>query len=77
MVSVCMLGGSVGGSAPVGVAIQRLGIRASMIACFTTIPCLAAILAAGLPSAVLLGVAFLYGMFSVMWAVLLSPAVAA
>jgi MFS family permease len=76
LVSGCMLAGSVVGSAPAGIAIQRLGVRASMIACFSIIPCLAAILAAGLPSPLLLGFAFLYGAVSVMWAVLLSPAVA-
>jgi len=76
LVSGCMLVGSVVGSAPAGIAIQRMGVRASMIACFSIIPCMAAILAAGLPSPLLLGFAFLYGAVSVMWAVLLSPAVA-
>jgi predicted MFS family arabinose efflux permease len=37
---------------------------------------MAALLAAGLPAPLLLGCAFLYGAVSVMWAVLLSPAVA-
>jgi len=76
LVSGCMLAGSIVGSAPAGIAIQRLGVRASMIACFSIIPCMAAIMAAGLPSPLLLGFAFLYGAVSVMWAVLLSPAVA-
>ena len=76
LVSACMMAGSVAGSLPAGIAIQRLGVRGSMIACFTIIPCLAAILAAGLPAPMLLGCAFLYGIFSVMWAVLMSPAVA-
>jgi MFS family permease len=71
-----MLAGSVVGSVPAGIAIQRLGLRASMIACLSIIPCMAAILAAGLPAPLLLGCAFLYGAVSVMWAVLLSPAVA-
>jgi MFS family permease len=48
-----------------------------MIACLSIIPCLAAILAAGLPAPLLLGCAFLYGAVSVMWAVLQAPAVAA
>jgi MFS family permease len=77
LVSGCMLAGGVAGSVPAGIAIQRLGLRASMIACFTIIPCLAAILAAGLPAPLLLGCAFLYGAVSVLWAVLQSPAVAA
>jgi MFS family permease len=77
LVSGCMLAGSVAGSLPAGMAIQRLGVRGSMIACFTIIPCLAAILASGLPAWLLLGFAFFYGAVSVMWAVLLSPAVAA
>jgi MFS family permease len=76
LVNGFMLAGSVVGSAPAGIAIQRLGIRASMFACFSLIPCMAAILAAGLPSSPLLVFAFLYGVVSVMWAVLLSPAVA-
>ncbi len=76
LVSGCMLAGSVVGSAPAGIAIQRLGVRASLIACFSIIPCVAAILAAGLPAPLLLCCAFLYGVVSVMWAVLLSPAVA-
>ncbi len=77
LVSGCMLAGSVAGSLPAGIAIQRLGLRASMIACLTIIPCLAAILAAGLPAPLLLACTFVYGAASVMWAVLLSPAVAA
>ena len=76
LVSGCMLAGSMAGSVPAGIAIQRLGVRASMIACFSIIPCLAAILAAGLPAPLLLGCAFLYGAVSVMWAVLQAPAVA-
>jgi len=76
LVSGCMLAGSVVGSVPAGMIIQRLGLRGSMLACFSIIPCLAAILAAGLPGPLLLGFAFLYGAASVMWAVLLSPAVA-
>jgi MFS family permease len=76
LVSGCMLAGSVVGSLPAGIAIQRWGLRASMIACFSIIPCLAAILAAGLPAPLLLGCAFLYGTVSVMWAVLLPAAVA-
>jgi MFS family permease len=77
LVSGCMLAGSVAGSLPAGIAIQRLGLRASMIAGLIIIPCLAAILAAGLPAPLLLACTFLYGAASVMWAVLLSPAVAA
>jgi MFS family permease len=76
LVSGCMLAGSVAGSLPAGIVIQRLGLRASMIACFTLIPSLAVILAAGLPAPLLLGCAFLYGAVSVLWAVLMSPAVA-
>ncbi|MBV9771545.1 MAG: MFS transporter [Bryobacterales bacterium] len=76
LVSGCMLAGSVAGSLPAGVAIERLGVRGSMLACFSLIPCLAAILAAGLPAPGLLAFAFLYGAVSVTWAVLLSPAVA-
>lgn len=76
LVSGCMLAGSVAGSLPAGIMIQRLGLRGSMIACFTIIPCLAAILVAGLPAPLLLGCAFLYGVVSVMFAVLMSPAVA-
>ncbi len=77
LVSGFMLAGSVVGSVPAGIAIQRLGLRASMLACLSIIPCMAALLAAGLPAPLLLGCAFLYGAVSVMWAVLLSPAVAA
>jgi MFS family permease len=69
--------GSVAGSIPAAVAIEWLGLRGSMLACLTIIPGMAAIMAAGLPAPVLLGCAFLYGLISVMWAVLLSPAVAA
>jgi MFS family permease len=76
LVSACMMAGSVVGSVPAGIAIQRLGLRDSMIACFSIIPCLAAILAAGLPAPLLLGCAFLYGAVSVLWAVLQAPAVA-
>jgi MFS family permease len=76
LVSACMMAGSVVGSLPAGIAIQRLGVRGSMIACFTVIPCLAAILSAGLPAPLLLGCAFLYGALSVLWAVLQAPAVA-
>jgi MFS family permease len=76
LVSGCMMAGGVLGSVPAGIAIQRLGLRASMIACFTIIPCLAAILAAGLPAPLLLGCAFLYGVVSVMWAVVQAPSVA-
>ncbi len=65
LVSGCMLAGSVVGSVPAGIAIQRLGLRASMIACFTIIPFLAVILTAGLPAPLLLGCAFLYGAASV------------
>jgi MFS family permease len=77
LVSGCMMAGSVAGSVPAGLAIQRLGLRASMIACLSVIPCLAAVLATGLPAPLLLACAFVYGAVSVMWAVLLSPAVAA
>ncbi len=76
LVSGCMLAGSVAGSVPSGIVIQRLGLRASMIACFTIIPFLAVILTLGLPAPLLLGCAFLYGAVSVMWAVVMSPAVA-
>ena len=76
LVSACMMAGGVVGSLPAGIAIQWLGLRASMIACFTIIPCLAAILTAGLPAPFLLGCAFLYGAVSVLWAVLQAPAVA-
>jgi MFS family permease len=76
LVSACMMAGGVVGSLPAGIAIQRLGLRGSMIACFTIIPCLAAILSAGLPAPLLLGCAFLYGALSVLWAVLQAPAVA-
>ena len=76
LVSACMMAGGVLGSLPAGIAIQWLGLRASMIACFTIIPGLAAILAAGLPAPLLLACAFLYGAVSVMWAVIMSPAVA-
>jgi MFS family permease len=72
-----MMAGSVVGSVPAGIAIQRLGLRTSMMACLSIIPCMAALLAAGLPAPLLLGCAFLYGAISVMFAVLLSPAVAA
>ena len=77
LVSGCMMAGSVAGSIPAGIAISRLGLRGSMIACLSIIPCMAAILAAGLPAPLLLAFAFLYGAVSVLWAVLLSPAVAA
>jgi MFS family permease len=77
LVSGSMMAGGVVGSLPAGIAIERLGLRASMIACFSVIPCMAAILAAGLPAPLLLVCAFLYGLVSVLWAVLLSPAVAA
>jgi MFS family permease len=77
LVNGCMMAGSVAGSIPAGLAISRLGLRGSMIACFSVIPCMAAILAAGLPAPLLLAGAFLYGAVSVLWAVLLSPAVAA
>lgn len=76
LVSGSMMAGSVVGSVPAAIIIQRFGLRASMLACFSVIPCLAAILAAGLPAPLLLGFTFLYGVASVMWAVLLSPAVA-
>jgi MFS family permease len=76
LVSGCMLAGSVAGAVPAGIAIQQLGVRGSMLACFTIIPCLAAMLASGLPAPLLLGCAFLYGFVSVMFAVLVSPAVA-
>jgi MFS family permease len=76
LISACMMAGSVVGSVPSGIAIERLGLRASMIACFTIIPFLAVILTAGLPAPLLLGCAFLYGAVSVMWAVVMSPAVA-
>jgi predicted MFS family arabinose efflux permease len=76
LISGCMLAGGVVGSVPAGIAVQWLGLRASMLACFSIIPCLAAVLPAGLPAPLLLGCAFLYGAASVMWAVLLSPAVA-
>lgn len=77
LVSGAMLAGSVAGAIPAGLAISRLGVRGSMIACLSIIPGTAAILAAGLPAPVLLASAFLYGAVSVLWAVLLSPAVAA
>jgi MFS family permease len=72
-----MLAGSVVGSWPAGIVIHRLGLRVSLIACLSTIPGMAAIMAAKLPAPLLLVCAFLYGAVSVMWAVLLSPAVAA
>lgn len=71
-----MLAGSVAGSLPAGIAIYRLGLRFSLIACLSIIPCMAAIMAAKLPAPLLLLCAFLYGVVSVTWAVLLSPAVA-
>lgn len=77
LVSGAMMAGSVIGSVPAGVAISRLGLRGSMVACLSIIPCMAAILATGLPAPLLLVCAFLYGAVSVLWAVLLSPAVAA
>lgn len=77
LVSGSMMAGSVVGSLPAGFAISILGLRGSMIACLSIIPCMAAILAAGLPAPLLLLCAFLYGAVSVLWAVLLSPATAA
>ncbi len=77
IVSGCTLIGSVAGSIPAAIAIERLGLRGSMIACLTAIPVMAAIMAAGLPAPLLAASAFIYGLMFVMWAVLLSPAVAA
>lgn len=77
LVSGCMMAGGVMGSVPASYAISRLGLRGAMIACFTVIPSMAAILAAELPAPLLLLCAFLYGAVSVLWAVLLSPATAA
>lgn len=77
LVSGSMMAGSVVGSVPAGLIISRLGLRGAMIACLSVIPCMAAILAAGLPAPLLLVCAFLYGAASVLWAVLLSPATAA
>lgn len=77
LMNAAMMAGSVIGSVPAGVAISRLGLRGSMVACLSIIPCMAAILATGLPAPLLLVCAFVYGAVSVWWAVLLSPAVAA
>lgn len=77
LVNGCMMAGSVAGAVPAGFAISRLGLRGSMIACLSIIPGVAAILVAGLPAPILLACAFLYGIVSVLWAVLLSPATAA
>ena len=67
--------GSIACTLPAGLLIDRLGLRKSLMVCFTAVPLVAAARAFFLSQSVLLALAFLGGFVTTLWAVMLSPAV--
>jgi predicted MFS family arabinose efflux permease len=67
--------GSIACTLPAGLLINRLGLRKSLLVCFTAVPLVAAARAFFLSQSVLLALAFLGGFVTTLWAVILSPAV--
>ncbi len=76
LVSSAMLIGSISGSLPAALVVRRLGVRGAMLCCFGLVAALGALRAWVANPQALIGLAFLTGAASVMWAVLLLPAVA-
>src|SRR5205085_9455355 len=74
--SSSMLIGSISGSLPAALVVRRLGVRGAMLWCFGLVAALGALRAWTTNPEALIGLAFLTGAASVMWAVLLLPAVA-
>lgn len=76
LVSGAMLVGSISGSIPAAFVVRRLGVRGAMLCCFALVAALGVLRAWITSPQVLIGLAFLAGASSVLWAVLLLPAVA-
>jgi predicted MFS family arabinose efflux permease len=74
MASVMNIGGIVC-TLPAGLVINRLGLRKALFICFLGVPLVAASRAFSLSQTVLLGLAFLSGFITTIWAVVLSPAI--
>jgi len=74
MASVMNIGGIVC-TLPAGLLINRLGLRKTLFICFLGVPLVAASRAFSLSPTVLLGLAFLSGFVTAIWAVVLSPAI--
>lgn len=76
LVSSSMLIGSILGSLPAALVVRRLGVRGAMLCCFGLVATLGALRASVTNAEALIVLAFLTGAVSVMWGVLLLPAVA-
>jgi MFS family permease len=75
-VSSAMMAGSIAGSIPAALAIQRFGLRNTLLIGFIAVAALSAIRASVTVGPALIGLAFLAGVASCTWAVALSPSVA-
>ena len=75
-VSSAMLAGSIAGSIPAGVAIQRFGLRNVLLGGFVTVALLSAIRANVTEGPVLIALAAVAGFAASIWAVAISPCVA-
>ena len=77
LLSSAMLTGTIAASLPAGIAIDRFGIRRTLLFCVITAPLLDMLRAAVTGRPAMLILAFLAGAASSVWAVLYSPIVAA
>jgi MFS family permease len=68
--------GSIAGTIPAGMLVQRLGLRRSLLVCFASVALVSAARALFVSHSALLVVAFLGGLVTTIWAVAISPAIA-
>ena len=76
MIASAMTIGSVAGTVPAGILVQRLGLRRTLLVFLTLISAISALRSVVVSEASLLVLAFLAGSVSVIWAVALLPAIA-
>jgi MFS family permease len=76
LVVSAMTAGSIAGSLLAALAIRRFGLRNTLVGCFASISCSAALRALATTRPALLSLAFVSGILTSSWAVSLSPAVA-
>ncbi len=76
IVASAMTGGSIAGSLLAALAIRRFGIRNTLVGCFVSVACIAALRVFITPGPALLALGFTAGVVTAAWAVCLSPAVA-
>jgi predicted MFS family arabinose efflux permease len=76
LIASAMTAGGVAGSIPAALAIQRFGLRRTLLVCFSLAAGVSALRACVISAPVLLALAFVGGAVTAVWAVAISPAVA-